>query len=127
MSNPILATTNSKFDTRVKEPSGIGAQVPPSGPGSTDCFNTIKINKKNIFNVLAKKKSWKTEIPDSKCVLKGKSFVRYDSVKIRVLQCKQVQQTKPRKYFNGLLCGLQRCWSFTKQQMQFDFWSFRRF
>ena len=42
MSNPILATTNSKLDTRVKEPSGI---VPPSGLGpdrSTPmifCFN----------------------------------------------------------------------------------------
>ena len=33
MSNPILATTISKLDTRVKEPSGV---VPsPSGVGST--------------------------------------------------------------------------------------------
>ena len=35
MSNPILATTNSKLDTRVKEPYGV---VPPPlgvGPGST--------------------------------------------------------------------------------------------
>ena len=39
MSNPILATTNSKLDTRVKEPSGV---VPPStsgvGPGSPDHY-----------------------------------------------------------------------------------------
>ena len=35
MSNPILATTNNKLDTRVKEPSGVGAQAPLSGPGST--------------------------------------------------------------------------------------------
>ena len=32
MSNPILATTNSKLDTRVKEPSGVAP--PPSGVGS---------------------------------------------------------------------------------------------
>ena len=25
MSNPILTTTNSKLDTRVKEPSGVGS------------------------------------------------------------------------------------------------------
>ena len=38
MSNPILATTNSKLDTRVKEPSGV---VPPPtgvGPGTPDRF-----------------------------------------------------------------------------------------
>ena len=36
MSNPILTTTNSKLDTRVKEPSGV---VPPtSGVGSPDRF-----------------------------------------------------------------------------------------
>ena len=39
MSNPTLKTTNSKLDTRVKEPSGV---VPPtSGPGSPDRFNII--------------------------------------------------------------------------------------
>ena len=42
MSNLILATTNSKLDTRVKEPSGV---VPPSsgvGLGSTpDRFSLI--------------------------------------------------------------------------------------
>ena len=32
MSNPILPTTNSKLDTRVKEPSGV--VPPPSGVGS---------------------------------------------------------------------------------------------
>ena len=38
MSNPILTSTNSKLDTRVKEPSGI---VPPTsgvGPGFPDRF-----------------------------------------------------------------------------------------
>ena len=42
MSNPILTTTNSKLDTRVKEPSGV---VPPSsGPGSPDRFiNTLSL------------------------------------------------------------------------------------
>ena len=46
MSNPILTTTNSKLDTRVKEPSSV---VPaPSGPWSPDRFvyfmyKTIKI------------------------------------------------------------------------------------
>ena len=33
MSNPILPTTNSKLDTRVKEPSGV--VPPPSGARST--------------------------------------------------------------------------------------------
>ena len=41
MSNPMLATTNSNLDTRVKEQSN-GAQVPPSGPGSPDRFSSIK-------------------------------------------------------------------------------------
>ena len=37
MSNPILATTNSKLDTKVKEPSGV---VPSTlGVGSPDRFN----------------------------------------------------------------------------------------
>ena len=40
MSNPMLATTNSNLDTRVKEPSD-GAQVPPSGPGSSDRFKSL--------------------------------------------------------------------------------------
>ena len=40
MSNPILTTTNSKLDTRVKEPSGV---VPPtSGPGSPDHLKLLK-------------------------------------------------------------------------------------
>ena len=45
MSNPILATTNSKLDIRVKEPSGV---VPPTsgvGPGSSDRFNGVLENK----------------------------------------------------------------------------------
>ena len=39
MSNPLLTTTHSKLDTRVKEPSGV---IPPTsgvGPGSPDRFN----------------------------------------------------------------------------------------
>ena len=40
MSNSILTTTNSKLDTRVKEPSGV--VPPPSGPGSLDCFSFVK-------------------------------------------------------------------------------------
>ena len=39
MSTPTLTNIPRKLDTRVKEPSGIGAQVPLSGPGSTDRFN----------------------------------------------------------------------------------------
>ena len=31
MSNPIITNTNSKLDTRVKEPSGV-VPPPPSGP-----------------------------------------------------------------------------------------------
>ena len=43
MSNPVLTTTNSKLDTRVKEPSGV---VPsPSGPGSPDRFTYTFIQK----------------------------------------------------------------------------------
>ena len=36
MSNPILTTTKSKLDARVKEPSGVAP--PLSGPGSPDRF-----------------------------------------------------------------------------------------
>ena len=35
MSNPILTTTNSKLDTRVKEPSGVVPPPPGVGLGST--------------------------------------------------------------------------------------------
>ena len=42
MSNPMLATTNSNLDTKIKEPSDV-AQVPPSGPGSPDRFNIVLI------------------------------------------------------------------------------------
>ena len=42
MSNPILPTTNSKLDTRVKKTSGV--VPPPSAVGSPtlDLFNIIK-------------------------------------------------------------------------------------
>ena len=46
MSNPMLATTNSNLDTRVKEPSGV---VPPPsgvGPGSPDRFIVTEIKFK---------------------------------------------------------------------------------
>ena len=41
MSNTTLTNIPSKLDIRVKEPSGIGAQVPPAGPGSPDRFKRI--------------------------------------------------------------------------------------
>ena len=40
MSNPILTSTNSKLDTRVKEPSGV-VPSPPTGPGSLDRFTRL--------------------------------------------------------------------------------------
>ena len=49
MSNPILTTTNSKLDTRVKEPSGVRS---PPGPGSPDRFS--QNNKTIIFRLLLK-------------------------------------------------------------------------
>ena len=52
MSNTTLTNIPSKLDIRVKEPSGIGAQVPPSGPGSTDRFNTLKISQSLSPNFL---------------------------------------------------------------------------
>ena len=52
MSNPTLTTTNSKLDTRVKEPSGVvpspsgvGSPTSDVGPGSPDCFKIILQNK----------------------------------------------------------------------------------
>ena len=39
MSYPILTNTNSKLDTRVKEPSGV--VPPPTGPGSSDRFKWL--------------------------------------------------------------------------------------
>ena len=42
MSNPILTSTSSKLDTRVKEPSGV--VPPPSGYGSPNRF-TITVTK----------------------------------------------------------------------------------
>ena len=41
MSNPILTTTNSKLDTRVKEPSGVGLRSAP------DRFILSKLQLKN--------------------------------------------------------------------------------
>ena len=46
MSNPISTSTNSKLDTRVKEPSGV--VPPPTGPGSSDRF---KITFSNLICV----------------------------------------------------------------------------
>ena len=48
MSTPTLTNIPSKLDIRVKETSGIGAQVPPSGPGSSDRFNISKSKKKHF-------------------------------------------------------------------------------
>ena len=54
MSNPILTTTNSKLDTRVKEPSGV--VPPPSGVGlwlTPDRFRTKNFElkqKKTLFS-----------------------------------------------------------------------------
>ena len=42
MSTPTLTNIPSKLDIRVKELSGIGAQVPPSGPGSPDRFTIVQ-------------------------------------------------------------------------------------
>ena len=54
MSNPILATTNSKLDTRVKElsgvvpsPSGVGSPTPD--PGSPDRFKKLQSYDKLIL------------------------------------------------------------------------------
>ena len=51
MSNPILATTISKLDTRVKEPSGV---VPPTSgvesSGSLDRFTGLSIIRQAIVN-----------------------------------------------------------------------------
>ena len=47
MSNPMLATTNSNLDIRVKEPSGVVPPPPGAGPGSPDRFNGVLENKNN--------------------------------------------------------------------------------
>ena len=52
MSNPILATTNSKLDTRVKEPSGV--VPPPSGVGlgsTIDRFSIISNFNSNFQSI----------------------------------------------------------------------------
>ena len=61
MSNPILTTTNSKLDTRVKEPSGA---VPlPSDPGSLDRFDTqVIIVIKNILYRAVEILNFKTKV-----------------------------------------------------------------
>ena len=47
MSKPILTSTNSKLDTRVKEPSGI---VPPTpGPGSPDRFIVTEVKHFKMY------------------------------------------------------------------------------
>ena len=52
MSNTTLTNIPSTLEIRVKEPSD-GAQVPPSGPGSSDRFNYNVYNTYNIY-ILAK-------------------------------------------------------------------------
>ena len=39
MSNTTLTNIPSNLDIKIKEPSDIGAQVPPPGPGSSDRFS----------------------------------------------------------------------------------------
>ena len=46
MSDTTITNIPSALETRVKEPSD-GAQVPPSGPGSSDRFNGVLQNKNN--------------------------------------------------------------------------------
>ena len=44
MSNPLLTTTHSKLDTRVKEPSGVGLGSTP------DRFRAIKFEVQPVFS-----------------------------------------------------------------------------
>ena len=46
MSNPMLTTTNSKLDTRVKEPSGVGS---PTNDRFKIKKNKLKLRLKIIF------------------------------------------------------------------------------
>ena len=48
MSNPILATTNSKLDTRVKEPSGV-VPSPTSGVGLGSTPDRFNLNNFTTF------------------------------------------------------------------------------
>ena len=49
MSNTTLTNIPSNLDIKIKEPSD-GAQVPPSGPGSSDRFKIkIVLIKKKVF------------------------------------------------------------------------------
>ena len=58
MSNPILTTTNSKLDTRVKEPSGVVPPHPGVGSSTPDRFNKIIFYRKfvnyNFIGILYK-------------------------------------------------------------------------
>ena len=55
MSNPMLATTNSNLDIRVKEPSDGAPPTSGVGPGSSDCFKTI-IFSVYLFEMVFKNK-----------------------------------------------------------------------
>ena len=57
MSNPTLTTTNSKLDTRVKEPSGV--VPPPSGVGSPT------LDRFSITSFILKKKLYKANFKTS--------------------------------------------------------------
>ena len=58
MSNPILTTTNSKLDTRVKEPSSVIPPPPGVGSSTSDRFNKIIFYRKfvnyNFIGILYK-------------------------------------------------------------------------
>ena len=47
MSNTTITNISSNLDIKIKEPSD-GAQVPPSGPGSSDRFNSF-VFKRNLW------------------------------------------------------------------------------
>ena len=56
MSNPVLTTTNSKLDTRVKEPSGV---VPsPTGPGSSDRVSSIFCYQLSYLKIMTSKNTY---------------------------------------------------------------------
>ena len=63
MFNPILTTTNSNLDTRVKEPSGVvpppsGVGSPTSGPGSPDRFNSSLKNMQISCSLLTRAQNY---------------------------------------------------------------------
>ena len=53
MSNTTITNIPSALETRVKESSD-GAQVPPSGPGSSDRFNMFLLFVYNSFWMILK-------------------------------------------------------------------------